>query len=266
VRRTRLLGALAGIAGLGLALGAPARAQEGAEEVLACMRRNAPQAALVQTIELASTGRDGKERTQTAKLSVKRGDDGLGRLLLRVEEPADVRGTAFLLLQKQKGSDMFVYLPELKRVRRVSARQLGGKLLGSDFSYEDLQQLFAQGSEGETRRLPDAEKDGRAVYALEATPAKGSGSEYRKITSLVDRESCLPLEIVFYAKGEAPRKRLTVDPARITKEGAVHVPRLVRLEDLERETESRLITHAVTIDPSLRDSLFTSTQLETGRE
>jgi hypothetical protein len=120
---------------LGLLAGAPAAALPAElAEVLACVRKNAPHTALVQTVELTSVDRAGGERVQSAKLSAKRAADGRGRLLLRVEEPADLRGTAFLWIQKEKGSEIFVYLPEMKKVRRVSARQLQGKLLGSDFS------------------------------------------------------------------------------------------------------------------------------------
>jgi outer membrane lipoprotein-sorting protein len=248
------------------ALAVPAAAEESAEEVLACLRRNAPRSALVQSVELIAVGRGGEVRTQSAKLSVKRFEDGLARLLLRVEEPADLRGTAFLLIQKKKGSDVFVYLPELKKVRRVSARQLAGKLLGTDFSYEDAQRLFAQGSEGDAVRLADAEKEGRPVYVIEATPAEDSGSAYRKVTSFVDRETCVPLEIAFYAEGGTPRKRLTVDPARITKEGEVWVPRSIEIRDLERETESRIVTHAVEVDPKLPDLMFTRGALEAARK
>lgn len=246
---------------LALLAGGPAAAQGELDEVLACVRKNAPRTAVVQVVELISVDRDGGERVQGAKLSAKRGADGLARLLLRVEEPADLRGTAILWLQKPKGNEIFVYLPELKKVRRVSARQLRGKLLGSDFSYEEVARIFAEG-EGELKRLPDGEKDGRPVFVLEATPPADSGSAYTRVTSLVDRETCVPLEIAFFEEGAEPRKLLSVDPARITKEGEVYVPRLVRMRDLAKQTESRLVTHAVEIDPELRDDTFSSSRLE----
>ena len=247
---------------LALLASVPAAAAQGdVDEVFACVRKNAPRTALVQAVELISVDRAGGERVQSAKLSAKRAADGLGRLLLRVEEPADLRGTAFLWIQKAKGSEIFVYLPEMKKVRRVSTGQLRGKLLGSDFSYEEVARLFAE-SEGQVKRLPDSEKDGRPVFVLEATPPAGSGSAYTRVASLVDRETCVPLEIAFFEEGAAPRKLLSVDPARITKEGDVYVPRLVRMRDLAKQTESRLVTHAVEIDPELPDEMFSSARLE----
>lgn len=249
-----------GIALLALVASTPAAAQDGLQEVLDCVRKNAPKTALEQSVELVSADRDGRELSRTAKLFAKRSGDGFGRILLRVEEPADLRGTTFLLTQRRDGTDLYVYLPELGKVRRVTARQVRGKLLGSDFSYEELERLFGQTSQRGVARLPDAEREGRPVYALEATPAEGSA--YAKITTFVDRKTCVPLEIAFYGKEGAPQKLLTVDPARITREGDVYVSRLVRIRDLAKQTESRMVTHAVRIDPDLSDSMFNPTGLE----
>ena len=235
------------------------------DEVLACVARNAPKTALVQTVVLTAQDRTGAERVHEAKLMARRFEDGLGRVLLRVEAPADLRGTAFLLIQKEKGSDMFVYLPELKKVRRVTTRSLGGKLLGTDFSYEELERLFAQSRQGDVKLLADAEKDGRKAYALEATPAPDAGSAYTRVTSLVDQQTCVPLEIAFYQKGDAPRKVLSVDPARVTQEAGIHVPRLVVMRDLERGTETRLETHAIQVDPKLPNALFSRGSLDKDR-
>jgi Outer membrane lipoprotein-sorting protein len=245
------------------ALAAPA---EGASlaEVQACMQRNAPTTALVQKVALVITDRAGGERRYEAKLMAKRLESGLGRVLVRVEEPADVRGTAFLVIQNEGGrSDMYVYLPELRKVRRITSRNLQGKFLGSDFAYEDLERLLSASRQSDAKLGADAEKEGRRVWTVEATPT--AGSAYTRITSSVDQETCVPLEIAFYEKGEAPAKLLSVDPARVTKEGAVHVPRLVRMRDVDRGTESRLETLAVEVDPELKDVIFSRGALDKGR-
>jgi hypothetical protein len=247
------------LVGLGLAIPAAAAPAELAE-VLACVRKNAPKQALVHQVELVSVDRLGKEISRTAKLYAKRTDEGLGRVLLRVEEPADLRGTTFLVVQKVDGTQMYVYLPELGKVKRVTAGQVRGKLLGSDFSYEEIERLFGTAGESGVARLPDVEKDGRPAYALATTIA--GGSAYTKVTTLVDRATCVPLEIAFYAKGPEPAKVLSVDPAQITQEGGVHVPRFVRIRDVGKGTESRLVTRSVQIDPDLSDSMFLPAALE----
>jgi hypothetical protein len=246
------------------ALAAPAEAAS-LSEVHACMQKNAPTSALVQTVALVSTDRAGGERRYEAKLMAKRFESGLGRVLVRVEEPADVRGTAFLLIQNQGGrSDMYVYLPELKKVRRITSRTLQEKFLGSDFAYEDLERLLSASRQPDAKLAADAERDGRKLWTVEATPAADAGSGYTRIVSSVDQETCVPLEIAFYEKGEAPAKLLSVDPARVTQEGAVHVPRLVRMRDVEGGTESRLETLAVELDPELPDVIFSRGALDKG--
>jgi Outer membrane lipoprotein-sorting protein len=247
------------------ALAAPAEAATLAD-VQACMQKNAPSTAIVQTVALVSTDRAGGERRYEAKLMAKRLESGLGRVRVQVEEPADVRGTAFLLIQNEGGrSDMYVYLPELKKVRSITSRTLRGKFLGSDFSYEDLERLLSASRQADASLGADAEKDGRKVWTVEATPAADAGSGYSRIVSSVDQETCVPVEIAFYGKGEAPAKVLSVDPARITKEGAVHVPRSVRMRDVDGGTESRLETLAVEVDPELKDVIFSRGALDRGR-
>lgn len=244
---------------------APAAAA-GLADVQACMQRNAPSTALVQTLSLVSTDRAGGERRYDAKLLAKRLPNGLGRVRVLVEGPADVRGTSFLLHQTESGrNDLYVYLPELKKVRRITSRSLGGKFLGSDFSYEDLDRLFGVARQSDVKLGPDGSKDGRAVWTVEAVPPAGEGSDYSRIVSAVDQETCLPLEIAFYGKGEAPVKLLSVDPARVLKQGAAHVPGLVRMRDVERGTESRLETSEVELDPALEDRVFSVGALERGR-
>ena len=60
-------------------------------------------------------------------------------MLLRVHEPADLEGAGLLLLEKSDRTDMFIYLPDLKKVKRVTSHMLSGSLFGSDFSYEDFE-------------------------------------------------------------------------------------------------------------------------------
>ena len=66
--------------------------------------------------------------------------DGDGDMSLFVfDEPRDVQGTAFLIhAHKDKGDDQWLYLPALKRVKRISSGNRSGSFMGSEFAYEDL--------------------------------------------------------------------------------------------------------------------------------
>ncbi|WP_020591725.1 outer membrane lipoprotein-sorting protein [Kiloniella laminariae] len=67
-------------------------------------------------------------------------EDGLGDKSLTIfDEPRDVKGTAFLSFAKTfDPDDQWLYLPALKRVKRISSKNKSGPFVGSEFAYEDL--------------------------------------------------------------------------------------------------------------------------------
>jgi hypothetical protein len=67
-------------------------------------------------------------------------DDGVNvDLSIRFDLPADVRGTRFLQIQHaERDDDMWIYLPALKRSRRLVSNNKRDSFVGSDFSYADI--------------------------------------------------------------------------------------------------------------------------------
>ena len=119
----RLLPALAGLLSLAaLPAATPAAADAALEEVQACMERNTPKRTSTQTLRFRSVDRLGGETQIRAMSYGKLFEDGLRKLVTRFSEPADVRGSALLIEQKEEGNEMFLYTPELRRTRRISAR------------------------------------------------------------------------------------------------------------------------------------------------
>lgn len=78
----------------------------------------------------------------TRKLSGKAIEAGESeKVLLTINWPADQKGIALLMWgHRTKDDDQWLYLPSLKRVKRISARGRSGSFLGSEFAYEDLVQ------------------------------------------------------------------------------------------------------------------------------
>lgn len=115
--------------------------------------------------------------------------------------PADVKGTKMLTWSHKTGDDdQWLYLPALKRVKRISSRNKSGAFMGSEFSYEDLGSQEVE--EFTYRLLGETDLDGRAVWQLERTPvSKKSG--YSKEIVWMDKEYNNPLKIEYYdRKGE----------------------------------------------------------------
>ena len=262
------------VSGLGsacllLAVGAsgPTYEQEtsSADQVTACVEANAPKRTMKQRLELESVDRTGEKSSMKLKLEWKRGEDGLAKMVMRISSPPGVRGTAFLMVGQEGGeNDLFTYLPEVGRVRRITSRMTSGSLFGSDFSYEDVEHLQRIADAGSSKRIPDAEAEGRTAYVLEGTPDPASGSAYTRIVSYIDRERCTPLRIDFYEDDEI-RKRLTAPPEKVVQENGIWIPYELSITDSEEETRSVMRIEEVELDVDIPDGHFSQGALERRR-
>ena len=235
------------------------------DEVADCVRGNATAKTLMQELKITTLDSSGAHRVQEAKLYWKRGRDGLSRIFLRMEAPADLRGAAFLMIDRSdRPADMWLYLPEIRKVRRIQSRTISGSLFGTDFSYEDLKHLLPRSNDEIGERLADSELFGRAVYVIVSQIDASLGSGYSRIVSYIDKEYCVPLKLELFEDSEK-RKVMTVDPAKVTREANTWIPREIVLRDFDRETESRWVVGKVEVDGNIPDRRFTQSQLEKGR-
>jgi outer membrane lipoprotein-sorting protein len=249
------------LVGAVLLLPSPGLALETAEEIRACVRNNLPHATSIQEILVRTFDRIGGERSFDAKVYWKRGEDDQSKLLMRVSAPPDLRGTAYLALQRQEVVDMFTYLPEVKRVRRIHSRSISGSFLGTDFTYEDIARLPDVATGSRLERQPDAEIGGRAVYVLDAWPTEESESAYDRIIASVDKETCVLLKALFYEEGPEPRKILVAEPSSLTRKGKTWLARKMTMKDLGGGGESELTVKKIQIDVEIPDNQFSQARL-----
>lgn len=242
--------------------GEDAPAGAGVAEVEACLRRNLPQRSSVQSVRFQSTDRTGSTRTLAGTAYWKRWEGDLSRSLIRIEFPPDLRGSAYLLIERPAGVDVFVYLPEFQKVRRIASHALSGSLFGTDFSYEDMRRLRHLFEAAHVERRPDAERAGRAAYAVVLRPP--AESEYGEVRAWIDQATCVPLALELYARNGGLAKELTVDPSSLTRHGEVWAAHALLLRDLQEQTETRLELGKLEIDGDLPDKLFSERALTQG--
>jgi Outer membrane lipoprotein-sorting protein len=249
-----------------LAAGAASAAElgPGAEEVQRCMERNLPERTARQSVVFVRRDRAGNERRIDATIWWKRDAQDRSRVLARVDAPPDERGTGFLMIEAETGTELFSYLPELGRVRRVTSRS-ASSFLGTDLSFEDLEELQNVASRAHVERLPDATLAGRPVHVLAGTPDAATPSAYARIVSKIDRETCVSLETSFEGEGGRVLKELVVDFKDVEKQGTRWLPRKVRLRNLASESETRLTLEEIEFEVEIPDRLFTQGELAKGQ-
>jgi hypothetical protein len=224
-----------------------------------------PKTSSVQTVVLRSTNRVGDTTQSGAKLHWKMFDDGLSKVLLRFSDPLDMRGAGVLLIEKEnRRPDVFMYLPELNKTRRVSSSAASSSLFGTDFSYEDFERIVGMSADAAKERGGDEVIEGREVLVLIGRPDPEFGSAYERIVTFVDKQTCVPLRIESYEPGDQLRKVFTVDAAEIKHEGDLWVPYRQTMSDMRDETQTDIVVEKVEIDVKIHRKMFSARELEAG--
>ncbi|MEO7244333.1 MAG: outer membrane lipoprotein-sorting protein [Rubrivivax sp.] len=194
-------------------------------------------------------------------------DPGPGQAssLVRFLAPADIKGTGLLVKDKAVGSEQLLYLPELDRVRRVAGDRKGGRFVGSDIYYQDLE---SRDPALDTHRTLKTESLlGKPCEVIESIPRDGTSSTYRKVYSWVDPETLLVLRIDYFeTESNVPTKRFealeikniqgfwTVTDSRVTNLVSGHETRL-KLSKISynRKLPARLFTAQALADESIEE-------------
>lgn len=148
----------------------------------------------IQNVKLNLISKNGKSRIQETKVYRKYyGDER--RQAIFYTSPSNISGTSFLVVDypaKNKDDDQWLYLPALRKTRRISAANRGDYFLGTDLTYEDIKLGPKISNEDYFHETIGTEViDGHECYIVESTPidqkiAKELG--YSKTKAWVDKD------------------------------------------------------------------------------
>jgi hypothetical protein len=206
-----------------------------------------------------------EEKVLAAKVYTKHHPDGNSDVLAVFDEPEDISGSRILFLEKKPENEIYLYMPALFKVRRITSGRISSSMYGMDFSYEDFQWLYNMLSTARSEQRADAVLDGEPVYVLAIIPAEASASMYEEVVSYFDMKTCVIRKVEFYQKDRKLRKELLVDPHAVKRVGGILVPHLFRMRDLKRNSETELKVTRVEIDPPITDTLFDPLHLKESR-
>jgi outer membrane lipoprotein-sorting protein len=150
--------------------------------------------------------RQGEESERFMRIRVLEVADDGDKSLIVFDRPRDVKGTALLTFAHKTGADdQWLYLPALKRVKRIAARNKSGPFVGSEFAYEDL---ASQEVEKYTYKyLGDEALDGRPVFLIERYPVDRY-SGYLRQRVWIDRAEYRVQKVEFYDRKDSLLKTL----------------------------------------------------------
>lgn len=178
--------------------------------------------------------------------------------LVQFLEPADVRGTSLLTHQDPKGDDnQWLYLPELRRVKRISSSGKTGSFMGSEFTYEDIGGNTLE--KFKYVKLADENYKGQDCFVLEKTPTYAN-SGYTKIKMWVTKVNSLVVRQDFFDRKNSLLKIMTFEGHKAY--GATWRSAKIAVENLQTKKKSVLTFDSRKLRTGLSADLFTERNLQ----
>ena len=153
--------------------------------------------------------KQGQESRRQLRVQVLEVSDDGDKSLFVFDEPRDVQGTAFLIhAHREDADDQWLYLPALKRVKRISSANRSGSFMGSEFAYEDM---TAQEVEKFTYRYLRDEPCGDSTCTVTERFPVDKKSSYRRQLVWRDQDERRIRKVEYYDRKDAHLKTLTLD-------------------------------------------------------
>lgn len=207
---------------------------------------------------------DGGERVRETRTYWRdhrgRDDDLHSKRLIVFDAPAPIRDTAFLVWSRrdpEAEDPRWIYLPALRKVRRIAGGDRGRSFVGTDFAYEDLAERAVE--EDTHRRLRREALAGRPHHVVESRP-RGE-SAYARRVQWVDAERWTVSRVEFYDERDRLEKVLTADWQEV--EG-IWAWRRLEMDSRRRGHRTVVEVDEVRHDQGLDDALFSESTLRLG--
>ncbi len=187
-----------------------------------------------------------------------------GRTLTVVQSPEDAEGIALLVHSwKERSDDIWLYLPAVKRVKRITSSGRSGYFLGSDFRFGD----FTSTGPSEQGRLAvsgEEQLDSCFCKVLERVYAPADEQPYHRIRLWLDEEAYRVHRVEYYDAKDRLEKTLLIGDYRLHDERHWRAHRLLMQNHLTRgETELRI--ESVQFGVGLAEADFNTNALKRAR-
>lgn len=205
------------------------------------------------TIKLVVEDSKGTTRERSFEARSKKIDER-AHTRITLTAPREVRGQAFLFVERPGEDDVWMYVPAFKVTRRIEGGQKDGAFLGSHLTYADLESRDLKDAAYE--RLED-EKIGKFdVYVVDAKPTSGTAT--KRIRLFVRTTDFTLLRMQFFEDAEKPSRVLFVEKLDKTSSGKTYASQMtIRPADGGRTT---LVVESLD-EAELDDGLFSKSSL-----
>jgi hypothetical protein len=245
---------------------APASTAPAVSEVIANVNARLAGRSVSRKIEMTMTTRRGQTRTRRTGSFRKYDADDL-RSVVYFLAPANVRGSAFLSYDYgdlAREDDQWLYLPSLRRVRRVAASDRGDYFMGTDFTYDDVKHETDLSANDYHWKLDGSEaRDERECLVLEGEPVDADTAEalgYSRLRVCVATDSWIPIHSEYWDNDGERLKTVRVSEIRLVDE--VWTPHRIDAERHDNGHRTSFVITNTDYEAELDDLIFAKRSLD----
>ena len=206
----------------------------------------------VSVLKMTISDKSGRSIEKEMELKTLEKKEG-SKALLEFLSPADAKGTKLLTHQNlDKDDDQWLYMPVIKRVKRISGRGKSGSFMGSEFTYEDLS-TQDKDKFSFNDKVEEVVIDGVKYYKGERV-SKESSTTYSKQIIYVTTDNFLISKVEYYDKNGSLLKVATMSDYKETK-GHFRVGKVV-MKNVQKGSQTTIEWVSDKIFANLKDKDF----------
>lgn len=212
------------------------------------------------TLTMTLTNKQGKQRVR--KISQFSKDFGTEeKSIMFFQSPADVKNTSFMSwsYDSNKADDQWIYLPALKKTKRISSDSKNDYFMGSDFTYDDLgdRKLDAD----KHKLLKTETVNGKACYVVESI-SKDEDYIYSKTITWINKANFIGVKKEFYDEDEDLLKILTIK--KYEKISGFWIVTNSEMKNIQKNHTTNMVLSEVKINTGISASKFTERMMTRG--
>lgn len=229
-----------------------------AKAVLDKVEKNVSSNDEVVTVQMTIIEASGDKKERKVEMR-RKGQPNKQAVLVKLLSPADQKGITLLSKSEGKESDVWLFMPSSKQVRRIVSSGKGGSFQGSELSFEDME----AGSDAKiiSKVIGREKLNGQNHILIENKSSKGE-SIYGKTVIWVEEARHLVSKIEYFDKKNQPLKVSTFSGYK--KFGGTWRAQLVDVRNLQNKRGTTLALLSMKVNQGLSDGEFTESSLSEG--
>ena len=215
-----------------------------------------------KTSDLTMTliNKSGDQRVRKIKQFTKDLGD-LEKSIMFFVSPADVKNTSFMnwTYDSDQSDDQWIYLPALKKTKRISSDSKSDYFMGSDFTYDDLGDRKL---EDDTHKLLREETmDGKECYVIESL-SKDEDYMYSKTVVWVNKSNFIGVQKEFYDEDEDLLKVLAIK--EVEEISGIWVITNSEMKNVQKNHRTTMVLNNIQINTGMSESKFSERMMMRG--